>query len=401
MNNDWTDDIRNLMSGYEVNAPEGLLEDVKKNIPTKARVVPMHRFRWVAAAAMIAAVAMPVFWYLSSQVPEPLATAVSRRHVQSSSTQIHAKPSSASNPLASNPITYAYSQPAVTEPKGLRYDVTGNNGLTAMVGSAQDAAGNGDKKAGTEEAPQTKRQAVRRHPAYQDFADYDATAYESTQRHEGRVSLGAYYGGMAGSNGGIGSGMPVVTSDAAPYGNYPSNMASAETGYIIGTGSTARKAHHKQPIKAGVSIAYRINNRWSVQTGITYSYLSSDFTSDYEPTETQKLHYVGIPLTASYSIVKGRKAEVYVTAGGEVEQLVKGKMTTGDNETVDVKENRPQWSVKAAVGAAYHFTPALSVYAEPGVSHHFNNHSDVENVYKDKPTSFSLNLGFRININKK
>ena len=51
-----------------------------------------------------------------------------------------------------------------------------------------------------------------------------------------------------------------------------------------------------------------------------------------------------------------------------------------------------------AIGGAYHFTPSLSVYVEPGVSYYFDNHSNVMNVYKDRPTSFSLNVGLRITI---
>lgn len=162
------------------------------------------------------------------------------------------------------------------------------------------------------------------------------------------------------------------------------------------------KAHHAQPVKVGVSVGYSLTNRWSVNTGLTYSYLSSDFTADGEPKQTQRLHYVGIPLSGSYSLLKSRKAEVYVTAGGEVEKLVKGvvssKNALSGNRDEKVRESRPQFSAKAALGGAYHFTPSLSVYAEPGVSYYFNNHSSVINVYKDRPTSFSLNVGVRYTV---
>ncbi|MDD6112118.1 MAG: RNA polymerase, partial [Prevotellaceae bacterium] len=46
----------------------------------------------------------------------------------------------------------------------------------------------------------------------------------------------------------------------------------------------------------------------------------------------------------------------------------------------------------------YNLTPTLGIYLEPGVSHHFNNHSDIQNIYKDKPWNFNLNFGFRLNI---
>ena len=158
------------------------------------------------------------------------------------------------------------------------------------------------------------------------------------------------------------------------------------------------KAHHAQPVKVGVSLGYRLSSRWAVNTGVTYSYLSSNFAEDKHVVERQKLHYVGVPLTASYSFLLTRHAEVYVTAGGEVEKLVKGSREMDNFEPDNLTEKRPQWSVKAAVGGAYHFTPSLSVYAEPGMTHFFDNHSSVVNVYKDRPTSFSLNIGLRFNI---
>ena len=46
----------------------------------------------------------------------------------------------------------------------------------------------------------------------------------------------------------------------------------------------------------------------------------------------------------------------------------------------------------------YNITPYVGLYLEPGVTHHFDNHSSVENIYKDKPWNFSLNFGFRINL---
>ena len=58
------------------------------------------------------------------------------------------------------------------------------------------------------------------------------------------------------------------------------------------------------------------------------------------------------------------------------------------------------FSVNAAIGGEYRFSEDLSAYIEPGVSRHFNNGSTVENIYKDRPTNFNLNIGIRVNLNK-
>lgn len=194
-----------------------------------------------------------------------------------------------------------------------------------------------------------------------------------------------------------------LMSDASPYGITSIDMLTGvNKNGLVAVDRKSMKAHHAQPIKVGVSVGYALTNRWAVNTGVTYSYLSSDFTVEGKPKQTQKLHYVGIPISTSYSVLKGCKAEVYVTAGGEMEKLVKGTVSSenglSSNCNEKIRESRPQFSVKAALGGAYRFTPSLSVYAEPGVSYYFDNHSPVNNVYKDRPASFSLNIGVRYTV---
>lgn len=86
-----------------------------------------------------------------------------------------------------------------------------------------------------------------------------------------------------------------------------------------------------------------------------------------------------------------------------MEKLVKGKSTTdftvnGKEETPqndDVKEKKLQYSVNAAVGVQANVADHVGLYIEPGISYHFDNHSDVTNIYKDTPLNFSLGLGLR------
>lgn len=151
-------------------------------------------------------------------------------------------------------------------------------------------------------------------------------------------------------------------------------------------------------------MAYHLSPRWGVQTGLTYSYLSSDITTTYVSNTVvtkQHLHYLGIPLTASYTIVGNEHWKAYIMAGGMAEKLIKGQATDNySDHTSNISEHRLQWSVKAAAGASYHVTPLLSIYVEPGVSHYFDNHSGVVNVYKNRPTTFTLDMGVRMDINK-
>ena len=171
------------------------------------------------------------------------------------------------------------------------------------------------------------------------------------------------------------------------------------------------KAHHRQPLRIGASLRYALGKRWSVDAGLAYTRLRSDLTSkaaNVEHLSQQTLHYLGVPLNVSYRIVGKRRLHLYASAGVMAEKLVKGKKTSvskysgvpTDEETQRVKEKNAQLSVNAALGAEYMIADRLSVFAEPGVSYHFDNGSNISSIYKERPTNFNLNVGLRFCVNR-
>lgn len=414
MNDDWTKDIQRLMSDHEVKAPAGLLDEVKREMQRRgleaggrtSRTVSLWRYRWLAAAAAVAVLAIPVVWQLlpsdNSSVAkrQPSQTGTSVRQpsqTMMAASQIQKSPVSSLREAIETAarMTAGKGYPTLESPipaaESLLADASVDSTSVVAMATANAAS----------PRPEARQRSYRRDPL---SAADDYTADKRRSSKCGGVTMSAYYGGSA-SGSDTGTSPQLMALDAVaiqgnPYGIYSLDMAGGNSNGLVEAKKHERKANHKQPVKVGVSVGYRLNDRWSINSGVTYSYLSSEFTEDNCPKETQHLHYVGIPLSASYSFVQSPKAEVYATAGGEIEKLVKGTRSMEDHADVKVKESRPQWSVKAAVGAAYHFTASLSVYAEPGVSYHFDNHSSVENVYKDRKTSFSLNIGLRVNVNK-
>jgi hypothetical protein len=169
--------------------------------------------------------------------------------------------------------------------------------------------------------------------------------------------------------------------------------------------------HHRQPVRVGMTVRYPISDRWSVESGLQYSRLSSDITvsSVGNGSQTdQDLDYLGVPVNVNYQLVGGKRWSVYASAGGAVEKMVKGKRTTRDvangkegpveRESVSIKPL--QYSVTGAIGAEYHVDSTISIYAEPGVSYHFDNHSAIPTYYQEKPLGLSLNVGLRFNLGK-
>lgn len=166
------------------------------------------------------------------------------------------------------------------------------------------------------------------------------------------------------------------------------------------TVQTAEKAHHHQPIRFGFSLRYRFDDRWSVESGLTYTRLSADITNtvDGQTTATeQRLNYIGIPFNVQYLMWGSRYVNVYVAAGGLVEKMVKGSRTT-QGTTNSVSIHPLQVSVNGALGAEFKFTEGLSLYAEPALNYYFDNHSAIPTFYQEKPLNFNLNLGLRFNL---
>ena len=201
--------------------------------------------------------------------------------------------------------------------------------------------------------------------------------------------------------------MTLATAD--PIGNYEREFDGKKSEGLMQEVAMEKHTKHKQPVRVGVSVSYRLNRHWSLQTGLNYSYLSSTTTysggAEGNRTE-QSLHYVGLPLSAAYTLAQGRHYRVYATAGMQVEKLVSGKLSAAGKGTADtelptrnIKEKQLQFSANAAVGAELRLRNSVSAYVEPGVSRYFNNRSEVENIYKDKPTNFNLNVGLRIYLN--
>lgn len=170
-----------------------------------------------------------------------------------------------------------------------------------------------------------------------------------------------------------------------------------------------RRVRHRLPVHAGASIAYRINDRVSVETGIAYSYLSADIhegSDSYYFAGEQSLHYIGIPVGVRVRAVSWKNFDVYVGAGFEAEKCVSGSLKksyvingqTRDDGRESISIRPLQWSVNATAGVQYNISSQIGIYAEPGLSYYFDNGSDIETIYSEKPLNFNLNIGLRVSF---
>ena len=166
---------------------------------------------------------------------------------------------------------------------------------------------------------------------------------------------------------------------------------------------------YRQPINVGVMVNCYLSERWSIGTGLEWSWLHSSFregSQTYYVSRVNDLHYLGIPLKLNCDLWKRNGFKVYAGAEGMVQKCFSGKQleeyiynsATGKSEMKELCERQMQWSVCAEAGIEYDFSPFAGVYFEPGATWHFDNGSSVDNIYKSRPLNFSLSVGIRFNF---
>ena len=147
-----------------------------------------------------------------------------------------------------------------------------------------------------------------------------------------------------------------------------------------------RQTYH-HPLHFGLSLRYRLNDRWSIESGLSYTRLSSDISTTIDGVTTmteQQLNYIGLPLNISYDLWKNNHFGLYVTTGGTIEKRLEASPW--------------QFSLNGAVGAEYKLTNIFSLYAEPGLGYYFKDGSTTPTNYQDYPLNFNLSFGLRFNL---
>lgn len=167
------------------------------------------------------------------------------------------------------------------------------------------------------------------------------------------------------------------------------------------------KSRHYMPLVIGLSLNKSLSSRWSIETGLRYTFLRSDFLSESElmHKETiQRIHYIGVPLKLNYRICTYNGFSLYGQGGGALDIPVYGtqsileyspKLGTTNKDFLHI--NAPlQWSVEGGLGIQYHFIPSFSIYAEPSFRYYFNTGSDIKTIRQDKPFEFTIPIGLRL-----
>ncbi len=415
MNEQWIKDLQEKLDGYGKPAPQGLWNDISNAMarqqPRKT-VMPLRRKVAMWSAGLVAAAAITLAIVIGDLLPgmfkyDTKKTEQTAAHAKENKTPATTRESLPETMKNAEAYVPRKREKAVMPAQAARPAMLAvmAESVAAAAAPADSATVCHEKADASVAAPAASRKRL---------AATQSSAQATVGKHnENRISVSISAANLFETNktnrgyGTLRTGTVFHSSSHEVKAASTSPMARILAANSNEEVNTRKK--HKLPIKAGLSVRYKITPRLSLESGVTYSYLSSELTAGskgnrYETEQT--LQYIGIPLKVNYSLWGNRYWEVYVSAGGEVEKCVAGKSETNyvvDGKKVstdheDVKVKPLQCSLNAAAGLQFNILPNLGVYAEPGVGYYFNNGSKVETIYKEKPFNFNLKAGLRLSF---
>ena len=144
---------------------------------------------------------------------------------------------------------------------------------------------------------------------------------------------------------------------------------------------------------AGISVGKQLNRYFSLESGLVYTYLSSDVSMKQAGRQHQQLHYLGIPLKLSATITEEGRWLFYANIGTMLEHSIYGK-----RGAENLHLNDWQWSMDGGLGLQYRMTDHMGLYVEPGVNYYFSNGTEVPSIRTESPFTFNLQIGVRFGL---
>ena len=414
MKNNWEKDIHNRLGSFEQDAPDGLWADISKKMAVEnrdksARIYKLYRMASVAAAACMVLILGYTFYVHnakdeSPQMPQPSSNLANNDNRKPSLTQD-------TNTTVATETLLTVCSDCIEVCQESTPDSPNCSLAPADTVKTAESVGTTERDATRNDSTYHKKTIEHnKHNNNSLLAQNAETGRNLEGNNHARWSISTNAMGTVGwEKSSKYTGEPVVAA-GPDDAEWQDNPMLGITLFNQGKEVTTEYKHHL-PVRIGVKVGYAISERLSIESGFTYTHLSSDIkcgSDDNYFTGEQKLNYVGIPLGVKYNALMFKRFSLYGTANALLEKCVSGNVTnnyvinkaTNKTETHTIGSKPLQFSVGASVGMQVDILDNVGIYAEPGLSYHFNDHSSLQTIYKEKPLNFNLSVGIRYTINK-
>ena len=319
MKKQWNKDIRDQLKDFPKKAPEGLLDDIKAEMLRRglsSALVGQLRQSCLSVlfrVASVAAVALLLFgvsylWQEQSVLPTTPEQANSSIAILPIVTETEVPESQPLVPNSSSLIAKA------TKKVSSDSDIPSHKEETILQVATNEEVQ--EKEEGKEDEQPKDNKQQKTEKEYVETSSKPKWTYNASSRKKSSISFGVYYSGIIAQVDPTIKDYDADISSGPNYNPDPSPNDSTEVAWSRRATTTYHltgKATHHLPIKLGVSFRYDLDERWNLQSGLTYSYLASDISENMgkDSYDTkQKLHYMGIPLQIGYKLRESNALEV-------------------------------------------------------------------------------------------
>lgn len=397
-------EIRSMLENAREDVPEGLWQGIESRLPAPAKARPAAIWWKIASAtgAVAAAVALTVFFSTRPVVQNPVDIIPSQDSGLSQLMETPLAPETGNmKPLSIGQVL----RESVSETDG--EDVTETAGESVVEENA--AAGTAGKEetapaAGTEETAVADETAVREENTAENWirkyesADFDESGGElQRSRKEKRgVVLSAYADALSNSNTAKASDINMLKRPAVPQAT-----TIEETG----------ESRYAIPVAAGIGLRFDVCKRFSIGTGVSWSYLTRSFSGQFNELDAEgaiisqtgytnirnSQHYIGIPLNLYVDIIRKDFIDFYAYASGSANYCLSNRYQMDKSKSYSPEGSN--WQFSAGIGMGVEFIAAKKVgfYIDPSLNYWFTA-GEVSNIRTRQPLMLGLELGIRLHI---
>lgn len=383
MNEQWTEQMRQKMAGYRRPAPEVSWDEIDRALTArKPRLLWLSR---VAAAAVVLLMAGVGCWWLLP--PPQISSLQGGRETVPETSAIQHEPGAATPTLQKDETAMPQAVARL-----LRAGASPDEPTLTVSSATPDSV---DSQPTTEEERHQTIDEGEKPADHTLHSVYPAKLHQRS-RLDNRLTAKVYLSSSTNDSRQSTSFSQQWTETHVNYQVSLDNNNNGELPYsytydtitTVHTSHIDQHVHHRQPVRFGLSLRYQLDERWSVESGLTYTHLSSDITTTENGTTTiteQRLKYIGLPLNISYDLWKnGQHFGLYIMVGTTIEKRLDACPW--------------QLSLNGGAGAEYKLTDVFSLYAEPGIGYYFSDGSATNTIYQDHPLHFNLSLGLRFHL---
>lgn len=397
-------EIRSMLENAREDVPEGLWQGIESRLPAPAKARPAAIWWKIASAtgAVAAAVALTVFFSTRPVVQNPVDIIPSQDSGLSQLMETPLAPETGNMKPLSIGQVLGESFPendgkTFTETSG--ESVVEENAAAGTAGKEETAPA-----AGTEETAVADETAVREENTAENWIRKYESAYfdesggelQRSRKEKRGVVLSAYADALSNSNTAKASDINMLKRPAVPQAT-----TIEETG----------ESRYAIPVAAGIGLRFDVSKRFSIGTGVSWSYLTRSFSGQFNELDAEgaiinqtgytnirnSQHYIGIPLNLYVDIIRKDFIDFYAYASGSANYCLSNRYQMDKSKSYSPEGSN--WQFSAGIGMGVEFIAAKKVgfYIDPSLNYWFTA-GEVSNIRTRQPLMLGLELGIRLHI---